>query len=121
MLAISIGSISTTLLQSKLLQISLDSRGRRYGSFAVAQITFAALSYAKQNGLPFAFVPRLRIVDIIVPPVEGPARLPAEMRNVTVDATLDAVARAFQGVVTYGACTMPNGENRLDINFEPGA
>lgn len=44
----------------------------------------------------------------IAHPAEGLPHLPAVIKNVTVDQTLDLVAKTFGGVVLYDFCTPPD-------------
>lgn len=112
-------SVSTVLLQMKIPQITLDSRDRRYAELAVGEIEVTAIEYAKQRGLLYELAPS-PLRTIVGPFREGPTRLPAVMRNITVDDALDAVARAFKGVVTYGACIAPDRTTLFDVGYERG-
>ena len=43
------------------------------------------------------------------------------MQNVTLDEQLDAVARTFKGIVTYGVCVQPNGKSLFRLGFVYGS
>jgi hypothetical protein len=51
----------------------------------------------------------------------GPApdarHLPTAMQNVTVDQTLNEVARRFRGTVMYGTCRWQGGKQLFRLNF----
>ncbi len=115
MLRITIGSVSGTVLQTRLPSLTLDPRQQYTTLSAVDEIAFTADLYAKAHSLPFGLGPYV-IDHLVGAPVEGAPHLPAVMQNITIDAALDAVARAFRGVVIYGECVQSNGKTQ----FLPG-
>jgi hypothetical protein len=51
------------------------------------------------------FSPPIPTNELLVQPAEGLPHIPRLMTNVTMDEALGFVARAFRGIVLYGACT----------------
>lgn len=109
MLRITIGSVSSTVLQTRLPSLTLDATERYNALSAVDKIAITAHIYAKQHGLPFDLGPYI-IDHIVSGPVKGAPHLPGVMQNISIDDALDAVARTFKGIATYGACQQPDGK-----------
>ncbi|MGC2405114.1 MAG: hypothetical protein WA431_01755, partial [Candidatus Cybelea sp.] len=70
-------------------------------------------------GLRFGLAPSI-IDHLAGGPVKGAPHLPELMQNVTLDEQLDAVARTFKGIVTYGVCVQPNGKSLFRLGFVYG-
>ncbi|MGB0065365.1 MAG: hypothetical protein WBP85_13035 [Terracidiphilus sp.] len=51
------------------------------------------------------------------PPMRGRYHVPASLLNSTVDEDLNQVLRAFPGIIVYGDCTRPNGNNLIDVEY----
>lgn len=117
MLRITIGSVSTPSLQTKIPALTLSSASQYTPMSAVVAISNALQTYAVDH-LERASI----IIDIIVrAPEKGAPHLPPLMQNLTVDDALDSVARTFKGIVLYGACTQPDGKKLFDINYIYGS
>lgn len=116
MLRITIGRVSSTLLQTRLSILKLDPSMQYNALSAIDAITVAASSYAKERGLPFAETSDL-IDHLASGPGEGRPHLPATTSNITIDDALDAVAQTFKGIVTYGQCRGPNGKTLFRFGF----
>jgi hypothetical protein len=120
MVRITVGSVSTALLQARIPRISLTPNDQYTVLSAVDQINVTADAYAAKMGLGYSLVPFL-IDHLIQLPVDGLPHLPATMQNVTLDETLDVVARTFKGVSTYGECKMPDGGNLFHLGYFYGS
>jgi hypothetical protein len=83
---------------------------------AIDKIGITADIYAKEQGLPFGLAPFV-IDHLAGGPIKGAPHLPAVMENITIDDALDAVARIFKGIVTYGACMQPDGKSLFLLSF----
>jgi hypothetical protein len=116
MLRITIGSVSSTVLQTRLPSLKLDPIGQYTEFSAIDEIAFTAGSYAKERGLPFGAAPYV-IDHLVRGPREGDPHLPGMMQNITIDDALDAVAKTFKGIVTYGECKQPDGKTLFRLGF----
>lgn len=113
---ITIGSVSTSALQTKLAKLSLSSVAQYTPMSAIVTISNALQANAAEH-----VESATTVVDIIVSaPIEGRPHLPPVMQNITVDDALDSVARTFKGIVLYGACTQSDGKELFDINYIDG-
>jgi hypothetical protein len=115
-LRITIGSVSTSALQTAIPALTLNSASQYTPLSAVVTISNALQTYAAEP-LEMAST----VIDIIVRgPAEGAPHLPRLMQNVTVDDALDSLARTFKGIVLYGACKQPDGKELFDIDYIDG-
>jgi hypothetical protein len=120
MLRITIGTVSTTVLQTRIPSLTLDAPAQYTPKDAVYIIAMTANTYAKQHGLDFGIAATVH--DVIVRgPSNGAPHLPKLMQNVTVDEALDSLARTFNGIVLYGTCKMPDGKELFRANFIDGS
>jgi hypothetical protein len=79
-----------------------------------------ANNYAKEHRLHFGIAET--VLDVIVRgPSNGAPHLPKVMQNVTVDEALDSVARVFNGVVLYGTCKLPDGNELFRVDYIDGS
>ena len=116
MLRITIGSVSTVILQTRLPSLALDPTEQYTVLSAVDKIAITADIYAHERGLPFGLAPS--VMDHLVSgPIPGAPHLPKLMRNVAVDEALDSVVRTFKGIVTYGTCQQPDGQNLFQLHI----
>jgi hypothetical protein len=120
MLRITIGSVSTAILQTRIQVLTLSPDDQYSAPSAVVAIeNTPEVDGAKRSqhlGEPFG------IVDIIASgPIGGAPHLPRLMQNVTVDEALDSVARTFKGVVLYGICKQPDGKDIFRLDFASGS
>ena len=121
-LRITIGSVDTTILQTRLAQLVLSPL-QQYNPYLV----FEKVQDTKEMGRAMR---RFRISQtgywfagyLLQEPMTGMPHLPRSMKNVTVSQVLDAIAKGFRGVVAYGECKNPNGTKlfRLDFYSFPG-
>jgi hypothetical protein len=116
MLRITIGRVSSTVLQTRLPSLTLDPVGQYTALSAIDEISFTAASYAKEHGLPFGLAPYV-INHLARGPGEGDPHLPRIMQNITIDDALDAVANTFRGIATYGECKQPDGKTLFRLGF----
>lgn len=119
MLRITIGSVSSTVLQTRLPTLTFDPESQYTDLSATETIAIAADIYAKQHGLPFHLAPFV-IDHLVSGPRNGAPHLPPTMQSITIDDALDAVARTFRGVVTYGECTQPDSKIMFRVGFIHG-
>jgi hypothetical protein len=120
MLRITIGSVSNALLQARIPSLTLDPIEQYNALSALDKITMTAGTYAKEHGLPFGVAPYV-IDHIVSGPVKGAPHLPGMMQNMALDEQLDAVARTFGGIVTYGVCVQPDGNSLFHLGFIYGS
>jgi hypothetical protein len=112
---IAVGSVSNAVLQTRIPSITLDSYAQYNAPSAIDAIAIASRIYAKEHGLSFDLGPYV-IDHLVSEPRKGALHLPSPMQNITIGEALDAVARTFKGIATYGECAQPGGK-RL---FQPG-
>jgi len=115
-LKITIGTVSNTVLQTRIPSLTLDPSEQYTALSAVDKIAIAADLYAKAHGLPFGLAPFV-IDHIASGPVKGAPHLPGMMRNITIDDALGAVARTFKGIVLYGECKLPDGKDLFKLDY----
>lgn len=120
MFRITLGSVSTTLLQARIGALALDSRQQYDPMAALVAIRNSPDVLAAERRLSLAG-PLSRIDFIVGAPVNGAPHLPAVMQNVTLDEALDSLAKAFKGTVLYGACQQPDGKVLFRIDFMHGS
>lgn len=117
---ITIGSVSTSALRTRMPVLTLRSGSQYTPESAVDTIAIALETYAVNHKLSLGMA-SLVIDHIDNGPVEGAPHLPPLMQKVTVDDALDAVARTFNGIVLYGSCRQPDGKELFKIDFIYGS
>jgi hypothetical protein len=120
MLRITIGNVSTEVLQTRLPSLELDAEAQYTALSALDKIAITADIYAKERRLPFRLASYI-IDHLVGGPINGAPHLPELMQNVTIDDALDAVARTFKGIVTYGICMQPDGTSLFLPGFIYGS
>jgi hypothetical protein len=117
---ITIGNPSTAILQTKISAVYFDESEQYAPLSAIDKIATVREVRAAERTLNV--YPSWMIDHILGAPAPGEPRLPNVMRNVTVDQTLNEVARTFRGTVLYGACSQPGREHMFRLNFvhKPG-
>ncbi len=119
-LKITIGRVSTTVLQTTIPSLTLSPSAQYTPRDAVYTIAMTANNYAKEHGLNFGIA--ATVLDVIERgPSNGAPHLPALMQNVTVGEALDSLARTFKGVVLYGTCTLPSGKELFRADYIDGS
>jgi hypothetical protein len=119
MLRITIGSVSTAILQTRIQALTLDPIEQYSAESAVATIVNAPELHAAERSLNFH--QPLWTIDIIVSgPIPGAPHLPKLMKDVTLDEALDSVARTFKGIVMYGVCKRPDGKYQFTLDYGHG-
>lgn len=116
MLRITIGSVSTVILQTRIPSLTLNPYEQYSTRFAVDKIATTSDIYAKERGLRFGLPPFV-IDHFVSGPIPGAPHLPKLMQNVTVDEALDSVVRTFNGIVTYGICEQPDGKSLFRLGY----
>jgi hypothetical protein len=120
LLRITIGSVSTSILQTRIPTLTLDSDAQYSPASATDMIRFAMHTYAVEHGLDFDTAKH--VIDYVVSgPAEGAPHLPPLMQNVTAGDALDTVARTFKGIVLYGTCSPPDGKELFQIDYMHGS
>jgi hypothetical protein len=123
LLRITIGSVSTALLQTKIRSVALSTRERYNADSALEAIMATPEADAAGRSLNvFRWKGRLRMIVVISPgePPKDAPHLPSELQNVTLDEAFEVVAKTFQGIVSYGACKTSDGRTLFQINFIVG-
>lgn len=116
MLRITIGSVSTIILQTRIQTLTLNPYAQYSAPSAVVTIENVPELRAAEHTLDA--YPNQGIIDIIVSgPIPGAPHLPKLMQNVTVDEALDSVVRPFKGIVTYGICKQPDGKHLFQFGY----
>jgi hypothetical protein len=116
MVRITVGSVSTTLLQARIPRITLTPDDQYTVLSAVDEINETTAAYAAKLRLGYGMAPFF-IDHLIQQPMDGLPHLPATMQNVTLDETLDVVARTFKGISTYGECKTPDGRSVFHVDY----
>jgi hypothetical protein len=120
MLRITIGTVSTTVLQTRIPSLTLSPSAQYTPRDAVYAIAMSANNYAKEHGLNFGIAET--VLDIIARgPAKGAPHLPPIMKNVTVDEALNSVANTFKGIVLYGSCKKPDGKELFRSDYIDGS
>jgi hypothetical protein len=120
MLRITIGSVSTAILQTRIRALTLDPTDQYNPIPAVRAVANTPEVNAAERSLDLARP--LMLVDYIIgAPIEGQPHLPKLTRNVTVDEALDSIARTFKGIIMYGICHQPNGKSLYQLTFVEGS
>lgn len=120
MLRITIGSVSTAILQTRIQTLTLNPYAQYSAPSAVVTIGNVPELHTAERRLNA--YRNLETIDIIVSgPIPGAPHLPKLMQNVTVDEALDSVVRTFKGIVTYGICRQPDGKNLFHFGYFYGS
>jgi hypothetical protein len=118
---ITIGNPSTAILQTKINAIHFDESEQYTPLSAIDEIpTVPQVRNAERS---LNVYPSWMIDNILSGPAPGEPHLPNVLRDVTVDQTLDEVARTFRGIVIYGVCSQPGSKQifRLNFVYKPGS
>jgi hypothetical protein len=110
---IRIGNIPDDILQTKISRISFTP-DEQYNVLAAFSAIYENedVSASMRN---FGVRPtQILTIYAMNPAIEDLPHLPSTMTNVTVDQVLDKIAKTFNGVVFYGACTQ---QHKIDIYF----
>lgn len=113
---ITIGSVATTALQTRLPALTLNPNTQYTAAAAVDAIAIAADTFAKGRNLSFGMA-ATNFDNIMNGPAKGAPHLPPVMKNVTVDQALDAITSTFKGIVLYGTCKQSDGKELFKINY----
>ena len=120
MLRITIGTVSTTVLRTRIPSLTLNPMAQYTPKDAVFAIAISANNYAKEHRLHFGIA--ATVLDVIGRgPSNGAPHLPKLMQNVTVDEAFDSLARTFNGIVLYGTCKMPDGNELFRADYIDGS
>jgi hypothetical protein len=119
MIRITIGSVPTEVLQTRVQVLKLNLLEQYSPAAAVLAIERTAEANALELGLKFGTLQRA--VDITGGPVEEAPHLPALTQHVIVDDALDSVARTFSGIVMFGVCPQPGGAQLFELDFIYGS
>jgi hypothetical protein len=120
MLRITIGTVSTTVLQTTIPSLTLSPPAQYTPRDAVYAIAMTANNYAKEHRLNFGIAET--VLDVIARgPAKGDPHLPPVMKNVTVDEALNSVAKTFKGIVLYGSCKKPDGKELFRSDYIDGS
>lgn len=120
MLRITIGTVSTTVLQTRIPSLTLSPPAQYTPRDAVYVIAMTANNYAKEHRLSFGLAET--VLDVIERvPAKGAPHLPPVMSDVTVDEALDSVAKTFKGILLYGSCKKPDGKELFRSDYIDGS
>ncbi len=95
MLRITIGRVSTIILQTRLPSVTLILASSTLDRSALEKIAITADIYKKERGLPFGLTPYI-IDHLVTGPIPGAPHLPKLMENVTVDRGVRLRSNNFQ-------------------------
>jgi hypothetical protein len=120
MLRITIGRVSTVILQTRIQTLALNPYAQYSAESAVVTIENAPeLRTAERRLNAYR---NLESINIIVSgPIAGAPHLPKLMQNVKVDEALDSVAKTFKGIAMYGICKRPDGKDLFTLHYAYGS
>lgn len=110
-----IGNVPTAILRTKIAVIKLDKNARETKLSAVEAILDTKEVQEAMKTLRVGTPSYTSSEQAINPPP-----YPPEMRNVTFDQALDAIAQAWDGIVIYGACAQPDESGTKLFDIEAG-
>lgn len=116
MIRISIGDVPGGILRARIGYLALGKLGPYIPSWTIYRIEKSADVKAAMRRLharPAPFSPGL----VSLRGGQGAPHLPSALRNITVEKALDLTARTFKGIVIYGACVRPNGQQMFRLDF----
>lgn len=99
-----VGRVPDAVLQTKISSITLSSMEQYNPSMAISALENSEDVHVTMNKLGIHVASRVTNLGIVLP-ARGLPRLPGSLSNVTMDQSLDLIARVFGGVVIYGDCT----------------
>ncbi len=108
-----VGKAPTEILRTRISQIHFDRQAQYDPDLAIGAIESTKEMHAAKKALGVASV--LNVGGLMAPAERGVPRLPVSMKNVTVDQTLDTIAKTWGGPVVYGACTVGTGKNSIKL------
>lgn len=110
-----IGDVPTAILQTTIQVVKLNKNDRKTKFGAVQAVLNTKEVQAAMKALGVGTPGYVLSEMAITPPP-----YPAEIRNVTLDQALDAIAKAWDGIVVYGACTQPDKDGMRLFDIEAG-
>lgn len=113
-----IGEIPDAILRTKMICLKLTPDEQYNPMLAIFAIEGEQDVQAAMSRLRYVSTVNY-LALLVVRLAKGLPHLPSSMKNMTMDAALDAVAETFKGIVMYGACTQSDGTNIYDIDFRP--
>jgi hypothetical protein len=99
--SITIGSVSTAVLQTVIPVFRLAPLGQYNPSLAIGSLVNTPAMEGKMNRLGLQF-PLSLSEELLAQPANGLPHLPGDMDGMTADQILDSIAVTFRGVVVYG-------------------
>jgi hypothetical protein len=123
MTRITVGTVPRDFLNTKISHVAFRPMEQWNPSEAISAIERTSEVARSMRALDIGpIIGTIRIEMILTGP--GPAdskvpHLPPFLRNVTMDQALDAVARTFRQLVTYGVCAQANGHKVFHIDYTP--
>lgn len=104
---ITVGSVPNTILRTEVGAITLTPDEQFNPALAIGALLSSrrVLDAARLHG--YRFSPML-FDYLITPPTKGLPHLPRLIRDMSLDQSLDLVAKTFKGVVVYGTSSLPH-------------
>lgn len=120
-IAVTIGDPTLAVLSTKIRMLSLTPVEQYNPTLAINAIEATNEVGAGMQQLRFK-TPQITLSEqLVTQPARGLPHLPPSMKDLTLDQALDSVARTFKGIVFYGACEEPSGDNLMTLEFASGA
>jgi hypothetical protein len=110
-----IGDVPTAILQTRIRAVQLNRHARETKLGAVEAILETKEVQAAMKNLGVGTPSYASSESAISPPP-----YPSEMKNVTFDEALDVIAKAWDGILIYGACTQPDKSGTKLFDVEAG-
>lgn len=110
---IRIGSVSGSILRTRISKLDLDLISQYNAQFAIFAIEKAPEIRKAMSTLNLRIPARLNNILMSTPDATRP-HLPAHLSDLTMDEALDLVAKTWGGIVVYGECGRPD---MFDIYF----
>jgi hypothetical protein len=123
MTRITVGTVPSDFLNTKISQVAFGPMEQWNPSEAISAIERTSEVARSMHALDVGpMIGTIRIEMILTGPGSADSKvphLPPLLRNVTMDQALDAVARTFRQLVTYGVCVQANGHKVFHIDYTP--
>jgi len=110
-----IGNVPKAILRTRIELVKLDEETRHYKKATVDAILKTKEIQSAMQALRLETPPYFSSETAI-----NPAPYPAELKHVTLDEALDVIAKAWDGIVVYGACPNPDDSGAKLFDIEAG-
>ncbi|HXN65133.1 MAG TPA: hypothetical protein VN862_07350 [Candidatus Acidoferrales bacterium] len=115
-----IGNVFTSFLNTELASVHLNKTAQYNPDGPAGAIDSIESQPTVEKAMHELRVSRQPVfyIGLVVPFLTSLPHLPSSLKHMTVDQSLDLIAKTFPGVVVYGECDDTDGSHHVDIRFD---